>query len=85
MMVKTGEQVSSSDKAGRNFSATLEANLVAGDDVVAKAEADAERPAFSAAFHSSYARKSPLSTERALFCGVLTVCHRTEGAARTTV
>ena len=37
MMVKTGEQVSSSDKAGRNFSATLEANLLAGDDVVAKA------------------------------------------------
>ncbi|MDH3817171.1 MAG: hypothetical protein OES21_01075 [Myxococcales bacterium] len=37
MMVKTGEKVSSSDKAGRNFSATLEANLLAGDDVVAKA------------------------------------------------
>ncbi|MBW2586926.1 MAG: hypothetical protein JRD92_08280 [Deltaproteobacteria bacterium] len=45
MMVKTGEQVSSSDKAGRNFSATLEANLVAGDDVVAKAGTDAaEKP-----------------------------------------
>lgn len=37
MMVKTGEKVSSSDKAGRKFSATLEANLLAGDDVVAKA------------------------------------------------
>ena len=37
MMVKTGEKVSSSDSAGRNFSATLEANLLAGDDVVAKA------------------------------------------------
>ena len=37
MMVKTGEKVSSSDKAGRNFSATLQANLLAGDDVVAKA------------------------------------------------
>ena len=27
MMVKTGEKVSSSDKAGRNFSATLEGTL----------------------------------------------------------
>jgi len=37
MMVKTGEKVSSDDKPGRNFSATLEANLLSGDDVVAKA------------------------------------------------
>jgi hypothetical protein len=37
MMVKTGEKVTSSDKAGRNFSATLEANLLSGDVVVAKA------------------------------------------------
>jgi hypothetical protein len=37
MMVKTGTEVSSSDKAGRKFSATLEANLLAGDEVVAKA------------------------------------------------
>jgi hypothetical protein len=37
MMVKTGNDVSSNDKPGRKFSATLEANLVAGDEVVAKA------------------------------------------------
>jgi hypothetical protein len=37
MMVKTGSEVSSKDKAGRKFSATLEANLLAGDEVVAKA------------------------------------------------
>jgi hypothetical protein len=37
MMVRTGEEVSSNDKAGRKFSATLEANLLAGDEVVAKA------------------------------------------------
>ena len=37
MMVKTGEQVSSNDKPGRRFSATLQANLLAGDEVVAKA------------------------------------------------
>ncbi len=35
LMVKTGEEVSSNDKPGRRFSATLQANLVAGDDVVA--------------------------------------------------
>lgn len=29
--------ISSSDKAGRSFSATLQANLLAGDDVAAKA------------------------------------------------
>jgi hypothetical protein len=37
MMVRTGEEISSNDKAGRKFSATLQANLVAGDVVVAKA------------------------------------------------
>ena len=37
MMVKTGTKVSSKDKPGRKFSATLEANLLAGDKVVAKA------------------------------------------------
>ena len=37
MMVKTGSEVSSKDKAGRKFSATLEANVLAGDEVVAKA------------------------------------------------
>lgn len=37
MMVKTGNEVSSKDKPGRRFSATLEANLLSGDDVVAKA------------------------------------------------
>ena len=37
MMVKTGSEVSSKDKPGRKFSATLEANLLAGDEVVAKA------------------------------------------------
>jgi hypothetical protein len=37
MMVKTANEVSSKDKAGRNFSATLEANLLSGDDIVAKA------------------------------------------------
>ncbi|UCF48035.1 MAG: hypothetical protein JSU89_12830 [Myxococcales bacterium] len=37
MMVKTGSEVSSKDKAGRKFSATLEANLLAGDEVIAKA------------------------------------------------
>jgi hypothetical protein len=37
MLVKTGEQVSSNDKAGRKFSATLQANLLAGDEVIAKA------------------------------------------------
>jgi len=37
MMIKTGEAVSSNDKAGRKFSATLQANLVAGDELVAKA------------------------------------------------
>lgn len=37
MMIKTGAQVSSKDAPGRKFSATLEANLLAGDEVVAKA------------------------------------------------
>lgn len=37
IMVKTGEEVSSDDKPGRRFSATLQANLMAGDDVVATA------------------------------------------------
>ncbi len=37
LMVKTGNEVSSKDKPGRNFSATLEANLLSGDEVVAKA------------------------------------------------
>jgi len=37
MMVRTGEKISSNDKAGRNFSATLEANLLSGDEVVADA------------------------------------------------
>jgi len=37
MMVKTANEVSSKDKPGRKFSATLEANLLAGDEVVAKA------------------------------------------------
>jgi hypothetical protein len=37
MMVKTGSDVSSNDKPGRKFSATLEANLLAGDEIVAKA------------------------------------------------
>lgn len=37
MMIKTGEQVSSDDKPGRRFSATLQSNLLAGDVVVAKA------------------------------------------------
>jgi len=37
MMVKTGTEVSSKDSPGRKFSATLEANLMAGDEVVAKA------------------------------------------------
>ena len=36
MMIKTSDQVSSKDKAGRKFSATLQANLLAGDTVVAK-------------------------------------------------
>jgi hypothetical protein len=37
LMVKTGTEVSSKDQPGRKFSATLEANLLAGDEVVAKA------------------------------------------------
>jgi len=37
MMIKTGEQVSSNDAAGRRFSATLQANLLAGDEIIAKA------------------------------------------------
>ncbi|KPK15193.1 MAG: hypothetical protein AMJ62_10125 [Myxococcales bacterium SG8_38] len=37
MMVKTANEVSSDDKPGRRFSATLQANLLAGDEVVAKA------------------------------------------------
>jgi hypothetical protein len=37
MMVRTGDKVSSNDKAGRRFSATLEANLLSADEVVAKA------------------------------------------------
>jgi len=37
MMVKTGNEVSSKDKPGRRFSATLEANLLSGDEVAAKA------------------------------------------------
>ena len=37
MMVKTGAEVSSKDKPGRKFSATLEANLLSGDEVIAKA------------------------------------------------
>jgi hypothetical protein len=36
LMVKTGEKVTSDDKPGRRFSATLQANLMAGDVVVAK-------------------------------------------------
>ena len=35
MMIRTGEEVSSNDKPGRRFSATLQANLVSGEDVVA--------------------------------------------------
>ncbi len=35
MMIKTGEEVSSNDKPGRRFSATLQANLLSGEDVVA--------------------------------------------------
>jgi hypothetical protein len=35
LMVKTGEEVSSNDKPGRRFSATLQANLQSGEDVVA--------------------------------------------------
>ena len=31
MMVRTGDEVSSNDKAGRRFSATLEANLLSAD------------------------------------------------------
>jgi len=37
MVVRTGDEVSSNDKAGRKFSATLEANLLAGNEVIAKA------------------------------------------------
>jgi hypothetical protein len=37
MMIKTGEKVTSDDKPGRRFSATLQANLLSGDTVVAKA------------------------------------------------
>ncbi|MFZ1865488.1 MAG: hypothetical protein WAU39_14795 [Polyangiales bacterium] len=37
LMVKTGEQVTSNDKPGRKFSAALQANLMSGDVVVAKA------------------------------------------------
>ena len=37
MMVKTVDEVSSKDKSGRRFSATLEANLMSGDEIVAKA------------------------------------------------
>jgi hypothetical protein len=37
MMIKTGDEVSSKDKPGRRFSATLQANLMSGDEVVAKA------------------------------------------------
>ena len=36
MMVRTANEVSSKDKPGRKFSATLEANLMSGDQVVAK-------------------------------------------------
>jgi len=36
MMIKTGEEVSSDDAPGRKFSATLQANLMSGDDVIAK-------------------------------------------------
>lgn len=36
IMVKTGEEVSSNDQAGRRFSATLQSNLMSGDVVVAK-------------------------------------------------
>ncbi len=36
MMVKTGSEISSKDKAARKFSAALEANLLSGDVVVAK-------------------------------------------------
>jgi hypothetical protein len=36
IMVKTGEEVSSDDAPGRKFSATLQANLMTGDDVIAK-------------------------------------------------
>ena len=37
LMIKTGEQVTSDDKPGRRFSGTLQANLQAGDTVVAEA------------------------------------------------
>lgn len=37
MMVKTGSEVSSDDKPGRRFTATLEANLLSGETVVAEA------------------------------------------------
>lgn len=37
LMVKTGEEVTSNDAPGRRFSAALQANLMAGDVVVAKA------------------------------------------------
>ena len=36
LMVKTGEEVSSNDKPGRRFSATLQANLQSGDVVIAE-------------------------------------------------
>ncbi len=36
IMVKTGEEVSSNDKPGRRFSATLQSNLTSGDVVVAE-------------------------------------------------
>jgi hypothetical protein len=36
LMIKTGEEVSSNDKPGRRFSATLQANLLSGDDVIAE-------------------------------------------------
>lgn len=36
LMVKTGEKVTSDDKPGRRFSAELQSNLMAGDEVVAK-------------------------------------------------
>jgi hypothetical protein len=36
MMIRTGEKVTSDDKAGRRFSATLQADLLSGGVVVAK-------------------------------------------------
>lgn len=40
IMIKTDQEVSSNDKAGRRFSAKLQSNLLAGDTVVAKSGAE---------------------------------------------